>query len=69
MSDEPRWMATIWYRTENGLVNVDHYIEEIEELHNIVERGPHWDTVNGIVIKRINHVDSRTLTVEAAERL
>jgi len=41
-----RWHATIYYRTEVGIpLNVEHDIEELEELQDIVERGPDWNTI------------------------
>jgi len=47
-----RWMATIHYRTDEGTVDVDHDLEELMDLHNVVERGPHWDTIDRIEIRR-----------------
>src|SRR5262245_5939324 len=46
-----RWLVTIDYRTDNGPVGVDHHIEEIAELSDLVEAGPHWDTIEGIRIR------------------
>lgn len=64
-----RWRAVIRYRTEAGSVETVHHLSEIEDLHDIVEDGPHWDTVLKIEIFRINPIDSPLLTVEAAQRL
>jgi hypothetical protein len=44
-------------------------LAEIADLHGLIEAGPHWDTVERIVINRINHNTSETLTVEEAEKL
>jgi len=64
-----RFAATIVYRTDKGPVDITHDIEEIEELGDLVERGPHWDTIERIVIVRVGeHVD-RSLTVEQAAKL
>jgi hypothetical protein len=41
-----RWRAEISY--PNGIAV--HTFEEIEELHNIVERGPDWNCIENIVI-------------------
>jgi hypothetical protein len=60
--------VTITYRTDNGPLDVEHDIEEIEDLHDIVERGPHWDTVIEIRIVRDVPIQG-PLTVEGSERL
>lgn len=64
-----RWQATVYYRTDNGAVDVVHDMEELADIHNLVEAGPHWDTVERIEIIRINHNTSVALTVEQAERM
>lgn len=63
-----RWRATVNYRTEAGTVDVVHDLSEIRDLHDLIENGPHWDTIEQIVIVRINHVTDTNLTVEGAER-
>lgn len=65
----PRWQATIVYRTNSGPVDTVHTVNELEEIADLVERGPHWDTVIKIEITRINHNESETLTIEQAARL
>lgn len=49
-----RWLATVIYRTDEGRSSVFHEMEELTELHALVERGPHWDTIEKIEIVRIN---------------
>jgi len=61
-----RWKATIFYRTETGLCDVEHDIDELFELHDLVERGPHWDTIDLIEI-RMPSPSFEDLTVERAE--
>ena len=68
-TDTVRWRAIVWYRTEGGLVDVEHFLEELEDLHDRVEAGPHFDTIENISIFRINHVDDERLTVEGATQL
>jgi hypothetical protein len=34
----PRWRAVIRYRTENGSIDYEHFLNEIEDLHEIVEK-------------------------------
>ena len=64
-----RWQASVIYRTDQGPVDVVRDIEEIEDLHDLVEAGPHFDTVQEIRIIRVGHLDGDSLTVEQAERL
>jgi hypothetical protein len=59
-----RWHANIHYRTKKGTFNQECDLEELEDLHSIVERGPHWDTIEKIEIFRVNHVTDKKLTVE-----
>jgi hypothetical protein len=40
---DKRWKAVIEYRAEDGTKAVDHYFEEILDLHLIMERGPDWN--------------------------
>jgi len=60
-----RWKATATYRTDTGPVEVTHDLAELADLHSLIERGPHWDTIIDIKIVRADGVD-RSLTVEAA---
>lgn len=64
----PRWVATVFYRTEIGSIDVTHDLVEIEDLQHLVERGPHWDTVVRVSIVRADGAD-RALTVEEAAKL
>lgn len=64
-----RWHSVIVYRTDTGTVDVEHFYEEIGDLHDLVEHGPHWDTIVSITTTRINHVDAADLTVELAAQL
>lgn len=63
-----RWQAVVYYRSENGLVDVTHEIEELGELEHLVEAGPDWNAIDEIEIRllRPSHFG---LTVEEAERL
>lgn len=64
-----RWQATVHYRADNGIIDVAHDLAEIGDLHDLVERGPHWDTITEIKIVRVNHCSDQTLTIEQAEKL
>lgn len=62
-----RWRAIVNYRLETGTVaDVEHELEELCELHDLVERGPHWDAIVDIRIVRLG--GDPTMTVERAER-
>lgn len=61
-----RWKATIFYRSESGqLVDVEHGIEELGELEDIVERGPDWNTIAGITLQ-LDRKSDPDLTIEQA---
>ncbi|RIK97576.1 MAG: hypothetical protein DCC74_07195 [Proteobacteria bacterium] len=40
---EKRWKAVIEYRSDEGVTSVEHYFEEISDLHLIIEHGPDWN--------------------------
>ena len=69
MTDRRRWTATIYYRGDDNVVDVTHDLSELYELHDLVELGPHWDTIIRIVINRVEHIDDENLTLEQAENL
>ncbi len=64
----PRWKAVVYYRYDAGLVDVDHDLDELGDIHDLVEAGPHWDTIDRIEIRRAELLEG-PLTVEAAEQL
>lgn len=68
--DQSRWKADIEYRSEEGGQLSTHYFEEIEDLHSIIELGPHWDTIVKCVVT-INRQSGEIprLTKEQAEIL
>lgn len=68
MADLIRWHATVTYRSVHGPVGVSWDLSELEDLQSLVERGPHWDTVERIVIERVPN-EKADMTVEEAERL
>ncbi|WP_152535388.1 hypothetical protein [Bradyrhizobium sp. Ai1a-2] len=43
-----RWMAELFYRGEDKPRLV--LLEELEDLDELVERGPDWNTIDRIVI-------------------
>jgi hypothetical protein len=68
-SSDLRWKAVCVYRTGNGPVDIDHLFEEIADLHDLIERGPHWDTLISCTITLNRPAEDDALTVEKAERL
>ena len=69
LSSLARWHATVTYRTDAGPLDVPMLLREIWDLHDRIEQGPHWDTIEKIEIIRVNHIDSPTLTIEQAEEM
>ena len=46
-----RWIATVKYRTDTGITEVDHQFEEMFDLHNLIEQGPSWDCIESIQVE------------------
>jgi hypothetical protein len=42
---DKRWKAVLVYRHSNDPITIEHFFEEISELHNIIEHGPDWNTL------------------------
>jgi hypothetical protein len=61
--------ATTFYRTEKGTQDVHQDLEEIVDLHDLVERGYHWDTIEKIEVVRVNHCTDPNLTIEQSLKL
>jgi hypothetical protein len=62
----PRWTAMVYYRTDAGLVEVEHQFEELDMLHDIIEMGPSFYTIDRIEI-RTSEVSSQTIEGALAE--
>jgi hypothetical protein len=63
---EARWKATALYRSEAGLIDVEMYLHELADLHDRIERGPHWDTLVHILVERVNRREPESFTIEQA---
>lgn len=63
-----RWVATCFYRSAEGVIDVDHGFDEIEDLQQIIERGPDWRTLDRIEI-RLRQNSSPGLTIEQAKEM
>ncbi len=65
---KPRWHVIIRYHTDSGFRDIQREIEELEDLQEIVEAGPNWYAIKGIVITHIRRVaETRTVEQAAAE--
>lgn len=62
-----RWLAEITYMTDAGQNVVQHDVEELEDLHDIVERGPDWNAIDEIKVTLQRRSYSKT--VEETEAL
>jgi hypothetical protein len=47
---DKRWKAAIDYRGTEGVESVEHYFEEISDLHLIIEHGPDWNLLVRCVV-------------------
>ena len=50
MDDDLRWIATVTYRGDLGEIDNEFHIEELSELHDLVELGPDWNCIERIEI-------------------
>jgi len=51
-----------------NFVDVEHLFEEIEDLQELVERGPHWDTLIRCTITLNRPAENKHLTIEEAAK-
>jgi hypothetical protein len=58
-----RWVATVWYRTDAGLIDVEHEFGELADLHDLIERGPDFYAIDRIEIRHKSNPQP-TLTIE-----
>ena len=66
---QARWKVVATYRSENGPVDIQHDIEELDELADLIERGPDWGAIEDIRITLSRTPYLTDLTLEDAERL
>ena len=65
---DPRWSAVVSYKSDAGVVEVTHDLEELKGLHDLVEAGPSFQCIVNIVITYNNGGDA-PITVEHAREL
>jgi hypothetical protein len=61
------WRATIGYLKNNGPVDVDYFFDDINDFPDIIERGPHYQSIIKCTVVPV--LSGRRLTVEAAAEL
>jgi hypothetical protein len=64
-TEPKRWTVIIGYHTDAGLIDIEHEIDELEELHDLVEGGPNFNAIERIEISLSRGVDA---TLEGLER-
>lgn len=58
-----RWRVIATYASKHGNVDVEHFIEELEDLQQIIEAGPNWYALRHIAIF-LNVADEARITLE-----
>jgi hypothetical protein len=43
------------YEHQNGPIKIEHYFEEIADLHLIIEHGPDWNTLTRCTVTLNRH--------------
>lgn len=66
LANDLRWHATVTYRSAQGPTTVEHRFQELEDLHDLVERGPDWNAIMSITVT-LARPTSPALTLEEAE--
>jgi hypothetical protein len=65
-----RWRAEIEYRSDAGVVDVEHFFNEIEDLHSLIEHGPNWAClIKCTITLNLQLTGLENLTVEQARML
>ncbi len=62
---EKRWRVICRYYTDAGEIDVEHWVEELDDVAELIERGPNWYALKGIVITH-NRRPEETMTIESA---
>lgn len=42
---DKRWKAVLVYHHQNGPITIEHFFEEVSDLHDIIEHGPDWNSL------------------------
>jgi hypothetical protein len=62
--NDPRWIATVIYRSDQGDLDNVFLIEELSEIQSIVERGPDWNVLDKIEIRLNPRQQNYDVTLE-----
>ena len=65
--NDPRWIATVIYRSDQGDLDNVFLIEELSEIQSIVERGPDWNALDKIEIRLNPRRQNYDVTLEGVE--
>lgn len=61
---DKRWRVVCVYRSEVGPVDVEHFIEELCELDDLIERGPNFYAIDHIRIEHTGRCEPMTLRMK-----
>ncbi len=67
MAHSKRWNVAVIYRSPDGTSSIEHGIEELEELQDLIETGHNWNAIQEIRIS-LSRVSEPNLTT-TLERL
>lgn len=56
------WTVVVTYMTREGKLDVAYDLVDIGNLKSIIENGPDFDTIEGVVLVRVNK--ARAVTIE-----
>jgi hypothetical protein len=65
--NDPRWIVTVIYRSDQGELDNVFLIEELSELQSIIERGPDWNALDKIEIRLNPRRQNYDVTLEGVE--
>jgi hypothetical protein len=69
LEQDLRWIATVDYLIDAGVLQEEFRVEELFELHDLIERGPDWNTIEKITIELNPRRSGGRVTVEEAREL
>ena len=62
-----RWKVTLVYRSKVGLVDVEHFVEELDDIADLIEAGPDWNSLIEGRFALARRTETETYTVEEAD--
>lgn len=62
-----RWIVTATYNSSvHGHIEIEHHVDEIQDVHQLIENGPDWNTLVDIKIVLNPKIRSNYSTIEEA---